>query len=759
MRVTVAGVRVECTMGSKLKKSTIKYNKKKGREKLKRKITGGGAAKKKPKSHHGHRTKKAEREEQREEEKGKKMGVDQFLDQDFGDGSDASPSASLDDQGDMSDDSLSPLGEENYTDSANSVEKEAKSHKDALMALKEKDPEFYKYLQESESNLLDFDSDDDEAGGESTSDEEDEGKDEDGEAPTAAGNKKVFIINEDSTNQWCQSALDKGSLGAVKNVLKAYRVGCHYGDDEDETSQISFRLSDSNVFNQLMLFVLKHMDGIFRRILESGGRTQGKPSDSPKWKKVEPLVKSYLGNTLHLVSNVTEAPLSAYICQRLRASVDLFHTLPVLSKKLLKFCLKSFGTELGNVKADRTLRIQSILVVRALAVHMGDDLAEDCYKGLYRTFRSCAKFTNAQNIQSVHFMQDCIVEVYGVHTNHLYKYVFNAIKEIALLVRTALVAKTKEASQRLLSWETVSCLDLLERLVSRYGAKEGQVLQPMVYPLVQLMMMTVTLVPSSKHLPLRFHLVKTMLRLSAKAGCFVPVSSMVLDALSFSELIKKPSGVGNYFSFVGVLKVPKPVLRTTSFQDQWVTQAVLLLLEHCDQWSHHIAFPEFFLPIAMRLKTFVKSDAFVKKFKHKLAQVLEAGQKTCSMILTRRQKADFSPKDGEQISLFMEKGKASGPSPVGKLYKALMLQAKKQDKINVGNDVVLEDPEAMAAMDLDAAQVKEYSKNIIKTKEDKSKTKSKSKKKEAAPRAEEEDKHKDEDRVEDFELSDSESES
>ena len=181
------------------------------------------------------------------------------------------------------------------------------------------------------------------------------------------------------------------------------------------------------------------------------------------------------------------------------------------------------------------------------------------------------------------------------------------------------------------------------------------------------------------------------------------------------------------------------------------------MLEHCDQWSHHIAFPEFFLPIAMRLKTFVKSDAFVKKFKHKLAQVLEAGQKTCSVILTRRQQVDFSPKDGEQISLFMEKGKASGPSPMGKLYKALMLQAKKQDKMNVGNDVVLEDPEAMASMDLDAAQVKEYSKNIIKTKEDKSKTKSK--KKEAAPRAEEEDKHKDEDRVEDFELSDSESES
>ena len=130
---------------------------------------------------------------------------------------------------------------------------------------------------------------------------------------------------------------------------------------------------------------------------------------------------------------------------------------------------------------------------------------------------------------------------------------------------------------------------------------------------------------------------------------------------------------------------------------------------------------------------------------------------TCAPSVTIQ--VDFSPKDGEQISLFMEKGKASGPSPVGKLYKALMLQAKKQDKINVGNDVVLEDPEAMTAMDLDAAQVKEYSKNIIKTKEDKSKTKSKSKKKEAAPRAEETDKHKDEDRVEDFELSDSESES
>ena len=49
-------------------------------------------------------------------------------------------------------------------------------------------------------------------------------------------------------------------------------------------------------------------------------------------------------------------------------------------------------------------------------LHLGKNaFVDDCYKSLYRTFQSCAKFVNNANIGSIHFMQDCIVEVLGVN--------------------------------------------------------------------------------------------------------------------------------------------------------------------------------------------------------------------------------------------------------------------------------------------------------------------------------------------------------
>merc|ERR1711937_410547 len=273
------------------------------------------------------------------------------------------------------------------------------------------------------------------------------------------------------------AALNKPSVKAVQNVVKMYRLACHYGDDEEETDKMSFRLSDSNVFNELMLFVLKNIDGIFRSLLNH------KPSDdiakvmlSKKWKKVAPLIKSYLGNTLHLILHLTETNLNAYIFQRLRASVDLFTVFPYLTKKVMKASLKFFGKDLGDEKADRTLRIQSVLFIRSLIVNMGDTFKDECYKGLYRTFQSCAKFVNHTNMKSLQFMQSCLVEILGVNPDALYKHVFILIREIALHVRLALTSKTKESIQKVYSWQVICSLDLIEQLVSRYGANESDVL-------------------------------------------------------------------------------------------------------------------------------------------------------------------------------------------------------------------------------------------------------------------------------------------
>lgn len=100
----------------------------------------------------------------------------------------------------------------------------------------------------------------------------------------------------------------KHAFGATKNLLRAFRAACHYGDGDGEnlTSQIS--IASSHVFNRVMLFALREMDGILRALLGIDGQDgKAKGADVaklPRWRKMEPLVRSYVGNALHVLNQV-----------------------------------------------------------------------------------------------------------------------------------------------------------------------------------------------------------------------------------------------------------------------------------------------------------------------------------------------------------------------------------------------------------------------------------------------------------------------
>lgn len=60
--------------------------------------------------------------------------------------------------------------------------------------------------------------------------------------------------------------------------------------------------------------------------------------------QVGPLVRSYLGNTLHLLSNVTEAAMLAFVLRRLRASAAMLAPFAKIQRRLLKLALQLFSS-------------------------------------------------------------------------------------------------------------------------------------------------------------------------------------------------------------------------------------------------------------------------------------------------------------------------------------------------------------------------------------------------------------------------------
>lgn len=184
---------------------------------------------------------------------------------------------------------------------------EIAAHKAQLEKLRDADPEFYQYLAATDAELLAFGAGASDSEGEEEEEEEEEPEEEAEEAavaekPAAAGGADKGTVTLAQVDSWCAAAVNNASQGAMRSLLRAYRVACHHGDADADVAE-SLRLGSSAAYNRLMLFVLREADGIFRRLLGCEGE-EPEPAALlrlPRWKKVEPLIKSYVGNTLHLL--------------------------------------------------------------------------------------------------------------------------------------------------------------------------------------------------------------------------------------------------------------------------------------------------------------------------------------------------------------------------------------------------------------------------------------------------------------------------
>jgi nucleolar complex protein 2 len=168
------------------------------------------------------------------------------------------------------------------------------------------------------------------------------------------------------------------------------------------------------------------------------------------------------------------------------------------------------------------------------------------------------------------------------------------------------------------------------------------------------------LIPTAIYFPFRFHLIRSLLRLSRATGTYIPLASPLLEVLTSAEMKKAPKAASlKPFDFATSYKAPKSYLRTRVFQDGVGEQLVELLGEYFFLWATSIAFPELALPVVIQLKRWLK-QARNKNTGNKnvklasqvilLVQKLEANGK---FIEEKRAKVDFAPRDRTQVEAFL----------------------------------------------------------------------------------------------------------
>jgi len=302
-----------------------------------------------------------------------------------------------------------------------------------------------------------------------------------------------------------------------------------------------------------------------------------------------------------------------------------------------------------------------------------------------------------------------MVEVFLLNPTLAYKHAFIYIRQLTIHLRNAMINTTGSSSsgsgnkdqkkkenplQTVYNWQFVHSIHLWIQLLSD---NQSPVLEPLVYPLVQLINGTIRLNYTSKYYPLRFHLTSLLIQLSNETGKFIPTLPYYLDILNGQNFAKKGQKVSmKPMDFSCVLRLSKSQMNENGFKDSTIEHVYGGLLESLAFSSHKICFPELAVPALAQLRGFLKKSK-IPNYTKKMKTVKEKTEENARFVSEKRSKVTFGVRDLDQIATFEAQLKAQG-TPLSKyfeIYKGIK-ETEKAKKLKKEMDDYKHIPEVKA---------------------------------------------------------------
>lgn len=572
-----------------------------------------------------------------------------------------------------------------------------------MNALAEKDPEFYKFLKENDPEALNFDENADLAEVDALEGSEDEKpKKKRKTSKKAQLEESEEEVSDEEVNdlaevtqamvaKWKKAMTEQFSLRSMRQAVLAFRAAAHL--NEDDGNEYKYTISNPEVYHELLVIALEVVPKVLNHHLPVKESTAGRvrvSTDNKKFKTLTPLLKSHITSVEHLLTTLSDAPT---------LKLTLSSIMPLLPyllsfKKILKNVVKTVVDVWSDASSTEATRIIAFLVIRRLTVIGDPGLREAVLKTVYQGLIKGARNTSVHTIQGINLMKNSAAELWGIDPNVGYTTGFTFIRQLAIHLRSSITNNSKESYKAVYNWQYVHSLDFWSCVLAEHCSpiKEAQsgkesLLRPLIYPIVQVTLGAMRLIPTATYFPLRFQLMHSLLRMSRATGTYIPLAPAVLEILSSAEMKKppKPSTLKS-LDFATSYKAPKSYLRTRVYQDGVGEQVAELLSEFFVLWSTHIAFPELSLPVIVMLKRWIK-DASNKTSGNKnskinsllaiLVQKLEANSK---WIEERRAKVDYAPNNRAGVESFL-KGFEWEKTPLGAFVQGQRKQREEKNKL------------------------------------------------------------------------------
>ena len=557
-------------------------------------------------------------------------------------------------------------------------------HRGDLDALAEKDPEFYKYLKENDAELLDFDDDDGFAGVDQSGDEDD--TQESNAEKGAKGQKTAKLGERDGSfnvtmaivRKWKIAMEQETSLRTMRQVVLAFRAAAFINSDDGKEHR--YVISNPEVYHQLLIVALEGVPTVLNHHLPIKESASGKiriATDSKKYRTLTPLLKTHAASIQHLLANLSDASTAKLTISSLIPLLPYFLSFKKALRGLCKTCVETWS----DTSTTEAARVTAFLFIRRLAIISDSSVREAVLKTTYQGLVKGSRTTNIHTLSGINLMKNSAAELWGLDPDIGYTTGFTYIRQLAIHLRQTVNHPTSDSYKTIYNWQYVHALDFWSRVLSTHCSPatnphlkdaSSSPLHPLVYPVVQITIGALRLIPTPIYFPLRFHLTRALLRLSFATTTFIPLAPSLLEVLNSPECSKpnpKPSTLAP-LDFTVVLRAPKPYLGTRVYQDGLGTELSELVAEFFHIWSKHIAFPELALPPIVHLKRWLKTvnskmsegkgprqrsrqRGGNSKFQTAISLLIQKLELNSSFIEAKRREIRFGPTDREEVDNFL----------------------------------------------------------------------------------------------------------